>query len=103
MRKTEARVKKQKAVNKNTIIFPTKWKPRGLNVNALVKTHEHVLQHNTVLKELLLTNSFIVPNKRTKKKNSSCKIVKKFKYFGFLITDILNNPEHLSGNIIESF
>ena len=66
MRKTEARVKKQKAVNNNTIIFPTKWKPRGLNVNALVKTHEHVLQHNTVLKELLLTNSFIVPNKRTK-------------------------------------
>ena len=33
-------------------------------MNAIVKTHGHVLQNNTVLKELYSTNSFIFANKR---------------------------------------
>ena len=33
-------------------------------MNAIIKTHEHFLHHNIVLKELFRTNSFIVVNKR---------------------------------------
>ena len=67
MTRTEARVKKQGEINKNTIILPAEYNPRGLDVNADIKRHEHILQHNTVLKELFPTNSFIVANKRAKK------------------------------------
>ena len=35
-------------------------------MNAIIKRHEDILQHNTVLKELFPTNSFIVVNKRAK-------------------------------------
>ena len=66
MTRTEARVKKQRAINKNTIIFPAEDNPRGPDVNAIIKRHEHILQHNTVLKELFPTNSFFVANKRAK-------------------------------------
>ena len=66
MTRTEAGVKKQRAINKNTIIFPAEYNPRGPNVNAIIKRHEHILQHNTVLKELFPTNSFFVANKGSK-------------------------------------
>ena len=66
MTRTEARVRKQRAINKNTIIFPAEYNPRGPDVNAIIKRHEHILQHNTVLKELFPTNSFIVANKGAK-------------------------------------
>ena len=48
------------------VIVPAEYNPRGLDVNAIVKRHEHVLQNNAVLKELFLTNSFIAANKRAK-------------------------------------
>ena len=35
-------------------------------MNAIIKRYEHILQHNTVLKELFPTNWFIVANKRAK-------------------------------------
>ena len=66
MARTEAKVKKQRAINKNTIIFPVENNPRGPDVNAIINRHEHILQHNTLLKELFPTNSFIVANKRAK-------------------------------------
>ena len=37
MTKTEARVKKQRGVDKNTIIFPAEYYPRGPEVNAIIK------------------------------------------------------------------
>ena len=64
--RTKARVKKQRAINKNTSIFPAEYNPTEPYVNAIIKTHEHILQHNTVLKELFPTNSFIVANKIAK-------------------------------------
>ena len=66
MTRTEARVRKQREIDKNTIIFPAEYDPRGPNVNAIVKIHEHVLQNNTLLKELFPANSFIVTNERSK-------------------------------------
>ena len=66
MTKTEAKVTKQKAINKNTIIFPAEYNPRGPVVNAIIMRHEHILQHNSVLKELFPRDSFIVTNKRGK-------------------------------------
>ena len=66
MTKTEAKVTKQKAINKNTIIFPAEYNPRGPVVNAIIMRHEHILQHNSVLKELFPRDSFIVTNKRAK-------------------------------------
>ena len=56
----EARVKKQRRVNKNTIFFRAECNPRGPSVNAIIKRHENVLQKNTVLKGLFPTNLFIV-------------------------------------------
>ena len=58
--------KKQRAINKNTIILPAEYNPRGPDVNVVIMRHEHILQHNTVLKELFPTNSFIVANKGAK-------------------------------------
>ena len=66
MTKTEAKVTKQKAINKNTIIFPAEYNPRGPVVNAIIMRHEHISQHNSVLKELFPRDSFIVTNKRAK-------------------------------------
>ena len=66
MTRTEARFKKQRTFNKNTIIFPREYNPRGLDANAIFERHEHILQHNTVLKELFPTNWFLVANKRAK-------------------------------------
>ena len=67
--RTEARVKKLRIIletNKNTIVFPAEYNPRGPDVNAIFNKHEHILQHNTLLKELFATKSFIVANKRAK-------------------------------------
>ena len=67
--RTEARVKKLRIIietNKNTIVFPAECNPRGPDVNAIFNKHEHILQHNTLLKELFATKSFIVANKRAK-------------------------------------
>ena len=58
MTRTKARVKKQRAINKNTIIFPEEYNPRRPDVNAIINRHEQ--------KELSPTNSFIVANKRAK-------------------------------------
>ena len=44
----------------------TRTEGRGANVNTIIKTHEHFLQHNIVLKELFRTNSFIVVNETAK-------------------------------------
>ena len=55
-------INKQRAINKNTIIFPAEYNSKGPDVNAIIKRHEDILQHNTVLKELFPTNSFIVAN-----------------------------------------
>ena len=66
MARTEARVKKQRKVDKNTIIFTGECNPRRSDVNAIVKIYQHILQNKTVLKELFPTNSFVVANKRTK-------------------------------------
>ena len=44
----------------------TRTEGGGANVNAIIKTHEHFLQHNIVLKELFQTNSFIAVNKTAK-------------------------------------
>ena len=66
MARTEARVKKQEKVDKKTIIFTAECNPRRSDVNAIVKIYQHILQNNTVLKELFPTNSFVVANKRTK-------------------------------------
>ena len=65
MTRAGARVKKQRTINKNTIIFLAEDNPRGLDVNAVIKRNEHILQHN-ILKELFPPNSFIVANERTK-------------------------------------
>ena len=35
-------------------------------MNAIVKRREHILQHDTVLRELFPANSFIVANRRAK-------------------------------------
>ena len=64
MTRTAARVKKQRTVNKNTIVFPVEYNPRGPNVNAILKKHKHILQNNAVMKELFLSDSIIVANKR---------------------------------------
>ena len=56
--RTEARVKKLRIIletNKNTIIFTAEYNPRGPDVNAIFNKHEHILQHNTLLKELFET------------------------------------------------
>ena len=45
MARTEARVKQQKTFSKNTIIFPAEYNPRGPDVNAIIRRHEHILQH----------------------------------------------------------
>ena len=66
MTKTEARFIKSKVINKDTIIFPAEYSPKGPDVNAIIKRHKHILKHNSVLKELFPTNSFIVANKRAK-------------------------------------
>ena len=47
MTRTEARVKKQKTINKNTIIFPAEYNPRGPDMNLIIKRHEQILQHST--------------------------------------------------------
>ena len=60
----ENRVKKQRTVKKNTTIFPAEYNPRRPNLNAIIKKHKHILQNNTVLKELFPSNSIIVVNKR---------------------------------------
>ena len=65
MTRTEDRVKKQRTINKNTITFPAEDNPRGLDVNAVIKRNEHILQHK-ILKELFPPNSFIVANERAK-------------------------------------
>ena len=62
MTRTEAIVKKQRTINKNTIIFPAEYNPRGPDVNAIIKK-QYNLPDNTVLKELFPMNSFIVVNK----------------------------------------
>ena len=72
MTRTEARVKKQRVININTIIFTAEYNPRVPGVNATIKRHEHILQYNTVLKELLPTNSFIVTNNREKNLRVGC-------------------------------
>ena len=64
MTRTEARVKKQRTIIKNTIVFPAEYNPRGPNMNAITRKHEYILQNNTVLKELFPSNSVIVANKR---------------------------------------
>ena len=64
MTRTEARVKKYRTISKSNIIFPAEYNPRGTDVNTIIKRHEHILQHKTVLKELVPPNSFIVANKR---------------------------------------
>ena len=67
MTRTKARVKKQRVIKMNTIIFPAEFNPRVPDVNATIKRHEHILQYNTVLKELFPSNSFIVANDREKR------------------------------------
>ena len=55
MTRTEARVKKKKTINKNTIIFPAEYNPRRPDVNPIIKRHEQILQHNTVLNKFFYT------------------------------------------------
>ena len=64
--RTAARVKKQRVIKENAIIFPAEYNSRVPDVNAIIKRYEHILQHNTVLKELFPKNLFIVGNKRAK-------------------------------------
>ena len=64
MTRTKARVKKQRAINKNTIIFSEEYNPSRPDVNAIINRHEQ--------KELSPTNSFIVANKRAKNLRVSC-------------------------------
>ena len=45
MARTEARVKQRKTFSKNTIIFPAEYNPRGPDVNAIIRRHEHILLH----------------------------------------------------------
>ena len=51
MTRTEARVKKQRAINKNknTIIFPVEYSPRGTDGNAIINRHQQGVFHNTTL------------------------------------------------------
>ena len=51
-------------ISKSNTIFPAEYNPRGPDVNTIIKRHEHILQHKTVLKELVPPNSFLVANKR---------------------------------------
>ena len=72
MTRPEARAKKQRAINRNTIIFPAEENPRGAVVNTIIKRHKHILQHSTVLKKLFPMNSFIVANKSKKTLRAGC-------------------------------
>ena len=91
MTRAEARVKKQRVINKNTIIFPAEYNHRGPNVNAIIKRHEHILQHSTVLKELFPTNLFIVANKRAKDLQELVVRVDPC----IIKTDLLNQTDHV--------
>ena len=90
MRKTEARVRKQKTVDRNTIILPAEYNLRGPDVNAIVKIHEHVLKNNTVLKELFPTNIFIVVNERPRNLHELVACADRYN----IKTDLLNQTDH---------
>ena len=92
MTRTEARVKKQRAINKNknTIIFPAEYNPRGTDGNAIINRHQHISQHNTLLKELFSTNSFIVTNKRAKNLRELVARVDPYN----IKADLLNQTDH---------
>ena len=53
MARTEARVKKQRAINKNTIIFAAEYNPRGPDVNAIINRHENIFYNATRIRLLL--------------------------------------------------
>ena len=91
MTRVEARVKKQRVINKNTIIFPAEYNPRGPVVNAIINRHEHILQHSPVLKELFPTNLFIVANKRAKNLRE---LVTRADPYN-IKTDLLNETDHV--------
>ena len=88
--RAEARVKKQETVNKNSIIFPTVCNPRGPNVNTIIRRHEHLLQNNTILKELFPANLFIVANKRADKLRELLERANRFN----IKTDLLDQTDH---------
>ena len=44
MTRTKAGVKKQREINKNTIIFPVEYNPRRHYRNNIIKIHEHMLK-----------------------------------------------------------
>ena len=92
MTRTEARVKKQRAINKNknTIIFPAEYNPRVTDGNAIINRHQHISQHNTLLKELFSTNSFIVTNKRAKNLRELVARVDPYN----IKADLLNQTDH---------
>ena len=64
MTRIEVRVKKQRTINKKTIVFSADYNPRGPYVNAIINKREHISQNNTVLKELFPSKSITVANKR---------------------------------------
>ena len=91
MTRTGSTVKKQRVIKKkNTIIFPAEYNPRGSNVNAIIKRHEHILQYNTASKELFPTNLFIVANKRAT--NLQELVLRADPYN--VKTDLLNQTDH---------
>ena len=90
MTRTEARVKKQRTVNKNTIVFPAEFNPRGPNVNAIIKKHEHLLQNNNILKELFPSNTFVVANKKC---NNLRQLIARADPYN-IKTDLLDQTQH---------
>ena len=59
-------------------------------MNATINRHEHILQRNTLLKELFPTNSFIAANKRAKNLRELVARVDPYN----IKTDLLNQTDH---------